>query len=163
MAGELVSLDKLESYGRLARVAIEPRLPATMPAAERMQIGEVSPFDVTPESPLGLKISELVKAARMVAGADEKRRAKFSAMTFAEYLDAVERWRVVKRDIERNQGAGYAPEVWRFVLRLFDAEKHTPDFESYVQYVANIYKYYVAYTLVQEEVGRDLGRTADVH
>jgi membrane-bound lytic murein transglycosylase MltF len=118
-------------------------MPAT---AEKMQVGDVT--ELEPNIHAGVKyirfiVDQYYKSEPM----DTLNKVLFA---FAAYNAGPARIRALRTEART---LGLDPNVW------FDNVERVADYRigrETVQYVANIYKYYIAYTLVQDKVQQSL-------
>jgi membrane-bound lytic murein transglycosylase MltF len=118
-----------------------------MPATGRqMNVGDVTQLE--PNIHAGIKYMRLMVDTYFTDGpVDALNRLLFGFASYNAGPNRIQRWRDVARKRNLN------PNVWFNNVERIAAEQIG---NETVQYVANIYKYYVAYTLVQEEVVREL-------
>jgi membrane-bound lytic murein transglycosylase MltF len=120
----------------------------TLPTGRELAVGDITQLE--PNIHGGIKyVRSLVDTYYHEPGIEPLNRMLFA---FAAYNAGPHRIRALRREAAAE---GLDPNVWfdnveRVVAQRIGRET--------VQYVSNIYKYYIAYTLVQEDVERDLAK-----
>jgi len=132
-----------DRHSAAGAVGIMQVMPAT---ADRMQVGDVSQLE--PNIHAGVKyIRFIVDQYYKDEPMDPLNKVLFA---FASYNAGPARIRALRSEAKSQ---GLDPNVW------FDNVERIADYRigrETVQYVANIYKYYIAYTLVQDDVAASL-------
>jgi membrane-bound lytic murein transglycosylase MltF len=132
-----------DRHSAAGAVGIMQVMPAT---ADRMQVGDVSQLE--PNIHAGVKyIRFIVDQYYKDEPMDALNKVLFA---FASYNAGPARIRALRSEAKSQ---GLDPNVW------FDNVERIADYRigrETVQYVANIYKYYIAYTLVQDNVAASL-------
>lgn len=132
-----------QQRSQVGAIGVMQLMPAT---GKEMNVGDVTQLE--PNIHAGIKYMRTVVDTYFKDGSvDSLNRLLFG---FASYNAGPNRIRRL-REVARTRGLD--PDVWFNHVERIAAEQIG---KETVQYVANIYKYYVAYTLVQEEVAREL-------
>jgi membrane-bound lytic murein transglycosylase MltF len=130
-------------HSEAGAIGIMQVMPAT---AEKMQVGDIA--ELEPNIHAGVKyIRFIVDQCYQSEPMDSLNKVLFA---FAAYNAGPARIRALRTEART---LGLDPNVW------FDNVERVADYRigrETVQYVANIYKYYIAYTLVQDKVQQSL-------
>ncbi|HEX9138547.1 MAG TPA: transporter substrate-binding domain-containing protein [Steroidobacteraceae bacterium] len=128
---------------QVGAIGVMQVMPAT---AEKLQVGDIN--ELEPNIHAGVKyIRQIVDEYYGDVPMDPLNKVLFA---FASYNAGPTRIKGLRKEA---QALGLNPNVW------FDNVERVAAYRigrETVQYVANIYKYYIAYTLVQEDVAQDL-------
>jgi len=129
-------------------IGVMQLMPAT---GKEMDVGDITQLE--PNIHAGIKYMRRVVDAYFGDGdIDSLNKLLFG---FAAYNAGPGRVRALRNEARQRK---LDPNVWFNNVERIAAERVGPET---VQYVANIYKYYIAYTLVQEELERDLNKAAN--
>jgi membrane-bound lytic murein transglycosylase MltF len=122
-----------------------------MPATGRqMQVGDINELDANIHA--GVKyVRFMVDTYYRDDAMDELNKVLFA---FASYNAGPERIRALRKEASAMQ---LNPNVWFDNVERVAAQRIG---RETVQYVSNIYKYYIAYSLVQDDVAKDLEEAA---
>lgn len=108
-----------------------------------MQLGEVAPLPPSESSPLAREIFAMVERARLASR--DMNRALWAPLTFSGYKAALQNRSSIARALYQEKQTGrtsYIPEdsheLRRFVGKLYDPERHTPDFAGFVNYLGAV-------------------------
>jgi len=145
MAAQGYQESQLEQDRRIAAgaVGVMQVMPAT---AEKMQVGDVTQLE--PNIHAGVKYIRFIVDQYF---ADEPMAALDKVLfAFASYNAGPAKIRALRAEA---QSQGLDPNVWFDNVERIAAVRIG---RETVQYVANIYKYYIAYTLVQQKVAESL-------
>jgi len=105
-------------------------------AAAVMHLGKVEQVAPSDTSDLGRWILSIVDAARAHAG---DKRFERAPLTFNGYTAAIQKRDSILRALARESYIpDLTPELVRFVRQIYHAERHTPDFGGYVNYVGAV-------------------------
>jgi len=132
-----------ERHSAAGAIGVMQLMPAT---GDKLQVGDITQLE--PNIHAGVKyIRQIVDQYYQNEPMDELNKVLFA---FASYNAGPARIRSLRTEAQR---LGLDPNVW------FDNVERVAAYRigrETVQYVANIYKYYIAYTLVQDNVAQQL-------
>jgi membrane-bound lytic murein transglycosylase MltF len=130
-------------HSQVGAIGVMQVMPAT---AEKLQVGDIN--ELEPNIHAGVKyIRQIVDEYYGDVPMDPLNKVLFA---FASYNAGPTRIKGLRKEA---QSLGLNPNVWFDNVERVAAARIG---RETVQYVANIYKYYIAYTLVQENVAQDL-------
>lgn len=161
------SLQGVPSVSELMRKAgvTSPSARALALAPPSVSIGEIYPLrkassEGTKSTQATLELVERLRIsafqlASMHTGDDYiNTRANLVALKHVEYIWAVKNNRSLRNSLQKKiDDYGYIsvlvddePELYRFVKRIFDSNRHTPDFNGYLNYLSDVSSLYAACT-----------------
>jgi membrane-bound lytic murein transglycosylase MltF len=139
-------LDQTRRSG-VGAVGVMQLMPAT---GRQMQVGDINELDANIHA--GVKyVRFMVDTYYRDDAMDELNKVLFA---FASYNAGPERIRALRKEASAMQ---LNPNVWFDNVERVAAQRIG---RETVQYVSNIYKYYIAYSLVQDDVAKDLEEAA---